>query len=92
MRPTLAIALSLILAAPALAQDRPSWNFREDEEGLSLGYAIPDSDDAGPFFYCQRGEGKIGVVFFVETRLAVGEPTSDGQWLNAARQPQPWKG
>lgn len=86
----LALALIAVTAGSALASDERRWTFREDEEGASLSFAIPDSDDAGPFFYCQRGEGKIGVVMFIDRRLAVGEPTAEGQWRDAAGQTAPW--
>jgi hypothetical protein len=93
MRPVLiALALLTAVAGPASAQDDRRWNFHEDEEGLSLSWAIPDSDDSGPFFYCQRGEGKVGVVLFVRRRLAVGEPNAQGQWLNARGEAAPWPG
>lgn len=86
------LALSLILAsaAPAAASDERRWNFLQDEEGASLSFAIPESDDDGPFFYCQRKEGTVGVVMFVERRIAVGEPDSRGRALDARGVAAPW--
>src|SRR5690349_10626406 len=76
MKRTLIAGLALAaLASPSFADERPMWNLYVEEDIATMSYAIPESDDAGPTFYCDRANnrpthpGQINAYFFTENRL-----------------------
>lgn len=72
MKKLLLAAAIAAVALPALAQDRPIWFLNAGDGLATLGYAIPDSEDAGPMLTCDRTTrnpataGKITVTIFVD--------------------------
>lgn len=81
MRPFVLAAVCAAIALPALAQDRPIWFLNAGDGLATLGYAIPDSEDAGPMLTCDRTTrdaataGKISVTIFVDEPIR-GRTTS----------------
>lgn len=81
----------LLVAAPAAAQDKAVWNLSVDDQGATLFYAIPETDDGGPSFMCQAHSGTVSAILFVERRLAE-RVTDAGAWVDALGNPEPWPG
>ena len=86
------IAVALLLATtPAIAQEKAVWNLSVDDQGATLFYAIPETDDGGPSFLCQAHAGTVSAIMFVEKRIAE-RVTDAGAWVDALGNPEPWPG
>lgn len=92
MKPALLLSALALLATPAIADapaaDQPQWNLTVNDDGATLTYAIPNSDDSGPGFSCPGG-GDIDVYFPVDHREAVKQDDA-GRWVDAAGKEGPW--
>ena len=60
--PALTIALTFLLAASAVAQER-QWNFDVSDTDAYLLFGVPESDDVGMSFWCGLRTGDINIIF-----------------------------
>jgi hypothetical protein len=62
MRVSLACALVVALALPALAEPKREWTFDDNPEAPTLDYGTPDSDEILIIFSCDPQEKRMTVV------------------------------
>ena len=66
-------SLTLLLAAPAGAQEARSWMFNFDSDTAVLQYGTPDSDDAVLVIACEPGKKSMHINEFIgSTSLVPG--------------------
>lgn len=61
-------ALALMLAVPALAQDKRAWVFDDNPEAPSLEYGAPESDDILIAFACEPADKRMLIVESVASK------------------------
>ena len=86
----LALALLLLTASAAQAQDGRVWTLANDKTlpDVALVYGEPNSDDVVVALRCPRGTGQISAAFPVATRLA--DRQQNGVWVDKIGRPAPW--
>ncbi|MFG1267690.1 hypothetical protein V5F40_06975 [Xanthobacter sp. DSM 14520] len=55
LRPTLAVATLLALAAPAAAQQKMIWHMQEYDDSAALVFGVPETEEVTIFFLCKPG-------------------------------------
>src|SRR5437764_5956213 len=71
------LAVALLLAAPAAAQDSRVWNFDDNPEAPALEFGAPESDDVVIAFSCEPSAKLMSIVESVgSTKLNPGAPVT----------------
>ena len=85
-----ALALFLLTATAAQAQDGRIWTLSNDKTlpDVALVYGAPNSDDVVAALRCVRGTGQVATSFPVATRLA--DRQLNGVWVDKIGRPAPW--
>ena len=86
----LVLALLLLTATAAQAQDGRVWTLSNDKAlpDVALVYGVPNSDDAVVALRCPRGTGQITASFPVAPRLA--DRQENDVWVDKIGRPAPW--
>ena len=86
----LALALLLLSATAAQAQDGRVWTLANDktQPEVALVYGAPNSDDLVMGLRCPRGTGQVTASFLVEARLA--DRRENDVWVDKIGRPAPW--
>ncbi|MDP3869864.1 hypothetical protein [Phenylobacterium sp.] len=86
----LALALFLLTATAAQAQDGRVWTLANDKTlpEVALVYGAPNSDDLVIALRCPRGTGQVTAAFLVEARLA--DRRENEVWVDKIGRPAPW--
>ncbi len=86
----LALALLLLTATAAQAQDGRVWTLSNDKTlpDVALIYGAPNSDDVVAALRCPRGTGQITAAFPVGARLA--DRLENDVWVDKIGRPAPW--
>lgn len=86
----LALALFLLTATAAQAQDGRVWTLSNDKTlpDVALVYGAPNSDDMAVSLRCVRGTGQVSAAFPVTPQLA--DRQQDGVWVDKIGRPAPW--
>src|SRR5689334_21543816 len=61
-RASLGSLLSMVLAAPAAAEEARNWNLDDNPEAPALQYGTPDSDDMLLAFTCEPAKKRMTIV------------------------------
>lgn len=86
----LVLALLLLTATAAQAQDGRVWTLSNDKAlpDVALVYGVPNSDDVVVALRCPRGTGQITASFPVAPRLA--DRQENDVWVDKIGRPAPW--
>ncbi|MBP7651401.1 MAG: hypothetical protein KA085_05865 [Phenylobacterium sp.] len=86
----LALALLLLTATAAQAQDGRAWTLSNDKTlpEVALIYGAPNSDDVVATLRCPRGTGQVTASFPVSARLA--DRLESDVWVDRIGRPAPW--
>lgn len=86
----LALALLLLSATAAQAQDGRVWTLANDKTlpEVALVYGASNSDDLVMALRCPRGTGQVTTSFLVEARLA--DRQENNVWVDKIGRPAPW--
>ena len=68
LRLSILCALAFCLALPARAEPARAWNFDDNPEAPSLGYGLPDSDDALIAFSCEPDAKRMTIVESIDAK------------------------
>src|SRR5688500_13637405 len=83
----LLLALAVLAAAPASAQDM-QWRYRQSPGHSHLVYGVEGADVGDLWFRCREASGQITLAFNVERRIGV-ELRGTTHYDQAGR-PAPW--
>lgn len=86
----LALALFLLTATAAQAQEARLWTLSNDKTlpEVVLVYGVPNSDDVVAALRCPRGTGQITAAFPVAARLA--DRRENDIWIDKIGRRAPW--
>lgn len=81
------IALLMLLAAPAAAEDG-AWTYRAEPEPVELSYVAPGALGPALVLTCVKDSRQLVARFPVEQRLGVRN--MEGRWVDDVGRPAPW--